>query len=82
MLPDLDVICKTLKDLFANKLNLDVPSYDAELLQSGLLDSMMLVELFVAIEQEFGVTIAVDSLDIEQFGSLASIAKMIRASGS
>jgi acyl carrier protein len=81
MLPDLDVICKTLKDLFADKLNLDVPSYDAELLQSGLLDSMMLVELFVAIEQEFGVTIAVDSLDIEQFGSLASIAKMIRASG-
>jgi acyl carrier protein len=82
MLPDVDVICKTLTDLFSSKLNLDVPSYDTELLQSGILDSMMLVELLVVIEREFGVTVSVETLDIDQFGSLASIARMIQASGS
>jgi acyl carrier protein len=78
----LDVISKTLKDLFATKLNLDVPSSETELLQSGLLDSMMLVEFFVLIEKEFGVAISVDTLDLEQFGSLASIARLIRSARS
>lgn len=82
MLPDVDVICKTLTELFSSKLNLDVPSYDAELLQSGILDSMMLVELLVVIEREFGVTVSIETLDIDQFGSLASIARMIQTSGS
>lgn len=82
MLPDVDVICKTLTELFSSKLNLDVPTHDTELLQSGILDSMMLVELLVVIEREFGVTVSVETLDIDQFGSLASIARMIQASVS
>lgn len=82
MPPNVDVICKTLTELFSSKLNLDVPSYDTELLESGLLDSMMLVELFILIEKEFGVTISIETLEIDQFGSLASIARVIQKSDS
>ena len=82
MRPDVDVICKTLTELFSSTLHLDIPSYDTELLESGLLDSMMLVELFVVIEKEFGVTISIETLDIDQFGSLASIARLIQKSDS
>ncbi len=77
--PDLDVICKTVLDLFTQKLNLDVSSYDAELLQTGILDSMTLVELFVLLEQEFGVTISVETLDIAHFQSVNTIARFVQS---
>ena len=66
-----------LASLFASKLNLQVPDADTDLLGSGMLDSLALVDLLVHLEQEFDVQISLDTLEIDSFRSIASIADFI-----
>jgi D-alanine--poly(phosphoribitol) ligase subunit 2 len=66
-----------IEDLFLDRLNTRVESPETDLLESGILDSIALVELLFGLEQEFGVRIAIADLDIDSFRSIASIASMI-----
>jgi acyl carrier protein len=72
--------------LFAEALNVQPPAPDADLIDTGVLDSLALVELLFALEREFGVTIPLEELDIEMFRSVAAIADFVEgtlaASGS
>lgn len=63
--------------LLAEKLFIEVDSPEAELLATGLLDSLGLVELLVHIEEKFGVRITLDEIDIEDLRSVASIAALV-----
>jgi acyl carrier protein len=63
--------------LFKDKLSLDVPSADTDLLEAGLLDSLMFVELTYQIEKQFGVTIPIHKIEIEQFRSVSCIANYV-----
>ena len=63
--------------LFVETLNTSAPSPDADLIDSGVLDSLALVELLFALEREFGVTIPLEELDIDTFRSVASIAELV-----
>ena len=65
--------------LFAQALNLDVPSIDIDLFDSGILDSLLFVELLVHLEREFGLKTAVDDLEIDNFRSIACIAEFVTA---
>ena len=67
-------IHQKLIELFAGKLNLEVSSVDTDLMETGLLDSLALVELLAQLEETFGVSISTDDLEIENFRSIASIA--------
>jgi D-alanine--poly(phosphoribitol) ligase subunit 2 len=64
-------------ELFARKLNLEVPSVDTDLVATGLLDSLTLVELLAQLEETFGVSISTDDLEFENFRSVASIAGFV-----
>ena len=66
-----------LTELFARKLNVDVPSVDTDLMETGLLDSLTLVELLAQLEETFGVSISIDDLEFENFRSIASIAGFV-----
>jgi acyl carrier protein len=66
-----------LTELFARKLNLDVPSVETDLVGTGLLDSLTLVELLAQLEETFGVPISTDDLELENFRSIASIAGFV-----
>jgi acyl carrier protein len=66
-----------LTELFENKLNLEVSSVDTDLLGTGLLDSLALVELLAQLEETFGVSISMDDLELENFRSIASIAGFV-----
>lgn len=63
--------------IFETNLNLDVPSVETDLIGSGLLDSMGLVELLVSLEQQFSVNISLDKLELDHFRSIESIASLI-----
>ena len=76
-MPDLDVLSKSLTVLFAEKLNVEVPSVDSDLLQTGILDSMSLVELFLILEREYGVKISMEDLEIENFQTISQIARFV-----
>jgi acyl carrier protein len=66
-----------LTELFAKKLNLEVYSVDTDLVGSGLLDSLALVELLAQLEETFGVSISTDDLELDNFRSIDSIAGFV-----
>ena len=52
-------------------------SVDADLLSTGTLDSLALVDLILQLEARFGVSIALDELDLDAFRSASSIADFV-----
>jgi acyl carrier protein len=65
------------QQLFLETLNIEVPSDEADLIESGLIDSLALVELLFAIEREFSVSLPLDDLEIENFRSVRRISEVI-----
>jgi D-alanine--poly(phosphoribitol) ligase subunit 2 len=63
--------------IFAKVLMRDVVSPTTDLLETGLLDSMGMVELLFNLEQRFGFTPNFTELDFENFRSIEKIAEMI-----
>jgi acyl carrier protein len=70
-------IRQKLTELFAKKLNLEVSSVDTDLVETGLLDSLALIELLAQLEETFGVSVSTDDLELENFRSIASIAGFV-----
>src|SRR5439155_22582003 len=65
-----------LRDILARTLGTSPPDPETDLVASGALDSLALVELLVAVEQEFSITFAPDELQIERFRSLVALAEL------
>ena len=65
--------------IFDESLGIAPPEPDIDIIDSALLDSLGLVTLLFGIEQEFGVEIALESLEIDDFRTIASIAELIGA---
>jgi D-alanine--poly(phosphoribitol) ligase subunit 2 len=68
---------RKLTELFARRLNLEIDSVDTDLIATGLLDSLTLVELLAQLEETFGVSISAGDLEFENFRSVASIAEFV-----
>lgn len=68
-------------NLFSTALNLDVPSADSDLFDTGVLDSLAFVQLLFHLEQEFGVSTSVDDMEVENFKSITNIANFLKARG-
>ena len=70
-------VSERVQQLFLETLNVQVPSREADLIESGLIDSLALVELLFAIEREFSVSLPLDDLEIENFRSVNRISEVI-----
>jgi acyl carrier protein len=68
-----------LTSLFRDKLFIDVPSAETDLIDSGLLDSLQLVQLLVQIESELGLRLPLDEIDLDDLRSLERLARVIAA---
>jgi acyl carrier protein len=66
-----------LNALFLDQLSIEVPSPDTDLIDTGMLDSMKLVELLVLIEQQFGIRIELEQIEIDDLRTVRGIALMI-----
>jgi acyl carrier protein len=58
------------------------PSADANLIESGVLDSMMFVDLVVFIEERFGVVAELDDLELDNFATVAGMARFVTERGA
>jgi D-alanine--poly(phosphoribitol) ligase subunit 2 len=65
--------------VFATALQLEVPAFDTDLFETGVLDSLAFVRLLVQLEEEFGVSTSVDDLELDNFRTIDSIAAFIAA---
>ncbi|MCP4147308.1 MAG: acyl carrier protein [bacterium] len=78
-----DTITQQLKEIIANKmdvnLNLEEIDENVSLYEGGLgLDSIAIVDLIVAVEREFGITIEDDEMGGGLFRTILTLADFVR----
>ncbi len=66
-----------IRELFWEKLNLEVPSNNTDLLEAGFLDSLHFVELLLHLEQEFGTHIPLEDFELDNFRTITTIADFV-----
>jgi acyl carrier protein len=76
--PEGDALLREIHDLFLNSLSVEVPSPHEDLFKAGILDSMVLVQLIMLIENQFGLSLSLEDLDVAAFGTTAGIAQLVR----
>lgn len=59
--------------LFSEHLHIEVPSVDTDLFETGVLDSMAFVELLLHLEQQFGLKVSFEDIQIDHFRSIRKI---------
>jgi acyl carrier protein len=72
-------VLEALRELFLNDLHIEMPSPETDLLGTAVMDSLMLVELLVAIEDRFGLRLELRELSLDDIRSPHSIAALIAA---
>ena len=72
-----DWVCEQIMLTLIEKVQVDVPSVDTDLLETGILDSMTVVELIMNIEETFGITITFKDIEFDQLRSVARIAELV-----
>lgn len=66
-----------IRQLLRSRLSVVAPSVDADLVAAGLLDSLALVELFLLLEERFGITVTLDDITLDDFRAVSSIAAFV-----
>ena len=73
----LDKLQQQIIDIFAERFETRLDSPEADLLESGIVDSVRIVELVLEIEQRFGVSLPFEELEIEDFRTVPRLAERI-----
>ena len=73
----LDQLQQKIAAIFAERFETKLESDDVDLLETGLVDSVKIVELVLEIEQRFGVSLPFEELEIEDFRTVPRLAERI-----
>ena len=73
----IDPIIESLRALFSDKLAIEVPSPDTDLIENGLLDSLRLVELLLEIEAGMGHRIPLEEIELDDLRTVGRIARLL-----
>lgn len=73
----LDKLQQQINDIFADRFETRFDSNAVDLLDTGIVDSVRIVELVLEIEQRFGVNLPFEELDIEDFRTIPRLAERI-----
>jgi acyl carrier protein len=63
--------------IFNQRLQVDIPAVDIDLFETGLIDSLVFVDLLLALEEEFSMEITLDRVNLDDFRSITRIADFI-----
>ena len=77
-----DQLAQQIRDLFEMELEILIPNIDTDLIEEGLLDSLVFVDLIVGLESQFEIEISVAELEFDQFRSVTRIAEFIASCGT
>jgi len=58
-------------------MHLQVPSLDTDLINTGLVDSLMFVGFLAQLEQEFGIQLSLQDLELDRFRTVTRIAAFV-----
>ncbi len=74
-MPDTRQLANQISALFSERLHLQVPSLDTDLIDTGLVDSLTFVEFLAQLEKEFGIHVSLEDLEIDHFRTISRIAR-------
>jgi acyl carrier protein len=63
--------------IFRDKLDVEISSSETNLLETGIIDSLKFIDLVYNLEQEFGITMPIESLEVDQFRTIADIVLLV-----
>jgi methoxymalonate biosynthesis acyl carrier protein len=76
-------IVERIEGIFSDTLSIAPPAPDVDIIEAALLDSLGLVTLLFEVEQELGVQMPLESLEVDDFRSVQRIAQLVaRMQGS
>jgi acyl carrier protein len=76
-MPDPTTLEGRISTLFAEKVGIPVPSVETELIDTGLVNSLTFVEFLTHLEEDFGIQVSLEDLEIERFRTIARIAGFV-----
>ncbi|MBK9313224.1 MAG: acyl carrier protein [Acidobacteria bacterium] len=71
------VDCDQIIRLLIERVHIEAPSADTDLMGAGLLDSLSLVELMTGLEEQFDIRISFDEIEIDNFSSVTRIVEYV-----
>src|SRR5262249_9234159 len=66
-----------IRRVFRDKLKLEVPSVDTDLFETAVVDSMLFVDLLLNLQREFGITMALEDIELDNFTSIERITEFV-----
>ena len=78
-MPTTNALTRQISALFAKQFHLQVPSPETDLIGTGYLDSLMFVEFLAQLEEEFGIQVSHDDLELDRFRTISLIADFVAA---
>lgn len=72
-------LSERVREILTSRLGVSVAGLDDELLTSGVLDSLGLVELLFELEAEFGVRVDLTAFDLDDARTLRRLAAWVAA---
>ena len=70
---------KAVLQIYREALDIEVEGLDVDVFEEGLLDSLGLVVLVAEIEERYGLRIPFETLDIDEFRTVRSLARIVEA---
>jgi acyl carrier protein len=70
-------VCERIAGLIRRSVGVEVDSFDTDLIETGLIDSLALISLLAEIEREFGFELPLDTLEVDDFRTVASAAAYV-----
>jgi D-alanine--poly(phosphoribitol) ligase subunit 2 len=75
-----DQLQQQIIEIFSERFETRLESDDVDLLETGLVDSVKIVELVLELEQRFGVSLPFEELEIDDFRTVLRLAQRISRS--
>jgi acyl carrier protein len=70
-------IIRRIQRIFEEAFNVSAPGPQTDIIEAALVDSLALVALLFEVELQFGIEIPLESLEIDDFRTIESIAGLI-----
>ncbi len=79
---DFNAASERVRALIAEHFHIEVLEADTDLLDSGILDSMQFVELFAYLEEEFGLRIPIEEVELDDLRTPERLARLVSVDGA
>jgi acyl carrier protein len=70
-------ICRKLHSIFEDRLQIVVPEDATDLFETGLMDSLMLVDFLSELEREFSFRLTLSEINIDSLRTIERIAEFV-----